>query len=190
MLASSPFCRLALRVAHIKRYRDLMAEVEAEAERINWRFKAGNWKPIIFLNRHHDHNEIERIYKLADFCLVTSLHDGMNLVAKEFLASRADEDGMLILSRFAGAANELRDAIVVNPYASDEIAEAIRLAIEMRPEEKRRRMRWMRQLLKEQNIYRWAGSLITELSKVQLGGSGMPVADAKRKSKGSGANIA
>jgi trehalose-6-phosphate synthase len=175
---------------HIKRYHDLMTEVEAEAERINWKFKAGNWKPIIFLNRHHDHNEIERIYKLADFCLVTSLHDGMNLVAKEFLASRADEEGMLILSRFAGAANELRDAIIVNPYASDEIAEAIRLAIEMSPDERRRRMRWMRQLVKEQNIYRWAGSLISELSKVQLGTAGMPVAAVKKQLKASGASIA
>lgn len=171
---------------HIKRYHDLMTEVEAEAERINWKFKTGSWKPIIFLNRHHDHDEIQRIYKLADFCLVTSLHDGMNLVAKEFLASRSDEDGMLILSRFAGAANELRDAIVVNPYASDEIAEAIRLAIEMRPEDKRRRMRWMRQLVKEQNIYRWAGSLISELSKVQLASPGMPATSVRRQSKASG----
>jgi trehalose-6-phosphate synthase len=95
--------------------------------------------------------------------------------------------GMLILSRFAGAANELRDAIIVNPYASDEIAEAIRLAIEMRPDDRRRRMRWMRQLVKEQNIYRWAGSLISELSNVQLGTSGMRVAAVKRHLKASGA---
>jgi trehalose 6-phosphate synthase len=153
---------------HIKRYHDLMTEVEAEADRINWRFKTDRWKPIVFLNRHHGHAEIDRLYKLADFCLVTSLHDGMNLVAKEFLAARADEEGMLILSRFAGAANELRDALIINPYASDEIAEAIRYAIEMDPAERRWRMRSMRQQVKEQNIYYWAGTLIGELIKVQI----------------------
>jgi trehalose 6-phosphate synthase len=162
---------------HIKRYHDLMTEVEAEAERINWKFKTNNWKPIVFLNRHHDHKEIERFYRLSDFCLVTSLHDGMNLVAKEFLASREDEEGMLILSRFAGAANELRDAIIVNPYASDEIAEAIRTAIEIRPEDRRRRMRLMRELVKEQNIYRWAGTLISELSNVHIEAAKIPVSN-------------
>ncbi len=153
---------------HIKRYHDLMTEVEAEAERINWKFKSGNWKPIVFLNRHHSHEEIERFYKLADFCLVTSLHDGMNLVAKEFLASREDEEGMLILSRFTGASNELRDAILINPYDADEMAEAIRVTLDMRPEERHRRMHRMRELVKDQNIYRWAGTLINELSNVQI----------------------
>ncbi len=153
---------------HIKRYHDLMTEVEAEAERINWKFKSGNWKPIVFLNRHHTHEEIDRFYKLADFCLVTSLHDGMNLVAKEFLASREDEEGMLILSRFTGASNELRDAILINPYDADEMAEAIRMTLDMRSEERRRRMHRMRELVKDQNIYRWAGMLINELSNVQI----------------------
>ncbi len=175
---------------HIKRYHDLMTEVEAEADRINWRFKTNGWRPIVFLNRHHGHREIERFYKLADFCLVTSLHDGMNLVAKEFLASRSDEDGMLILSRFAGAANELRDAIIINPYASDEIAEAIRFAIEMHPEERRRRMRLMRQLVKEQNIYRWAGTLIGELSNLPLEVSKAPASSVRSYAKASEATIA
>jgi trehalose 6-phosphate synthase len=153
---------------HIKRYHDLLAEVEAEAERINWRFQSGKWKPIVFLKRQHSHEEIERYYCAADLCLVTSLHDGMNLVAKEFLAARRDERGVLILSQFTGAARELRDALLVNPYDIDQTAEAIRVALEMEPEEKQMRVHRMRKVIKEQNIYRWAGSLITELCEVRL----------------------
>src|ERR1700688_3187952 len=153
---------------HIKRYHDLMAELEAEAERINWRFQTSRWKPIIFLNRQHNHEEIERYYRAADLCMVTSLHDGMNLVAKEFLAARRDERGVLILSQFTGAARELRDALLVNPYDIDQTAEAIRVAIEMEPEEKQMRVHRMRRVIKEQNIYRWAGSLITELCELRL----------------------
>jgi len=153
---------------HIKRYHDLLAEVEAEAERINWRFQTGKWKPIIFLKRQHNHREIERYYSAADLCLVTSLHDGMNLVAKEFIAARRDERGVLILSQFTGAARELRDALLVNPYNIDQTAEAIRAALEMEPEEKQLRMHRMRRNVKEHNIYRWAGSLITELCELRL----------------------
>jgi len=120
---------------HIKRYHDFLLEVEVEAERINRRFQTANWKPIVFLNRQHSHQEIERYYRAADLCLVTSLHDGMNLVAKEFLATRDDEDGVLVLSRFTGAARELRDALVVNPYDIDQTADAIRMALVMDPEE-------------------------------------------------------
>jgi len=153
---------------HIKRYHDLMAEVEAEADRINWRFQAGKWKPIVFLNRQHSHNEIAPYYRAADLCLVTSLHDGMNLVAKEFLAARRDERGVLILSQFTGAARELRDALLVNPYDIDQCAEAIRVALEMEPEDKQLRVQRMRRTIKEHNIYRWAGNLITELCEVRL----------------------
>jgi alpha,alpha-trehalose-phosphate synthase [UDP-forming] len=153
---------------HIKRYHDLLAEVEAEAERINWRFQTGKWRPIIFLKRQHSHAEIERYYCAADLCLVTSLHDGMNLVAKEFIAARRDECGALILSQFTGAARELRDALLVNPYDIDQTAEAIRAALEMEPEEKQMRVHRMRKVIKEQNIYRWAGSLITELCELRL----------------------
>ena len=153
---------------HIKRYHDLMAEVESEAERINWRFQSGKWKPIVFLKRHHSHEEIEQFYRAADLCLVTSLHDGMNLVAKEFLAARRDERGVLILSQFTGAARELRDALLVNPYDIDQTAGAIRAAIEMEPEEKQSRVRNMRRQIREHNIYRWAGSLITELCELRL----------------------
>ncbi len=153
---------------HIKRYHDLLAEVEAEAERINWRFQTGKWKPIVSLKRQHSHEELERYYSAADLCLVTSLHDGMNLVAKEFLAARRDERGVLILSQFTGAARELRDALLVNPYDIDQTAEAIRAALEMEPEEKQLRMHRMRRVVKEHNIYRWAGSLITELCELRL----------------------
>jgi trehalose-6-phosphate synthase len=153
---------------HIKRYHDLQAELEAEAERINWRFQTGNWKPIIFLKQQHTHQQIERYYRAADLCLVTSLHDGMNLVAKEFLAARSDERGVLVLSQFTGAARELRDALLVNPYDIEQTAEAIRTALEMSPEEKQMRMHRMRRLTREQNIYYWAGSLITELCELRL----------------------
>src|SRR3989441_1903471 len=156
---------------HIKRYHDLFADVEAESERINWRFQTSKWKPIVFLSRHHNHVEIQRYYRTADLCLVTSLHDGMNLVAKEFVASRCDEQGVLILSRFTGAARELRDALIVNPYDTEQMAEAIRFALEMDPEERRLRMQRMRRLLKEHNVFRWAGNLIAELSEVRLDSS-------------------
>jgi trehalose-6-phosphate synthase len=153
---------------HIKRYHDLLAETEAEADRINWRFQTGDWKPIVFLKRHHSHKEIEPYYRAADVCLVTSLHDGMNLVAKEFVSTRDDEHAALILSRFTGAARELRDALIVNPYDAEQLAEAIRFALEMDPEERRTRMQRMRRIVREQNIYRWAGTLITELSELRL----------------------
>jgi trehalose 6-phosphate synthase len=153
---------------HIKRYHDLLAEVEVEADRINWRFQADKWKPIVFLKRQHSHKEIMPYYRAADLCLVTSLHDGMNLVAKEFLAARRDERGVLILSQFTGAARELQDALLVNPYDIEQTAEAIRVALEMEPEEKQLRVQRMRRVIKERNIYRWAGNLITELSEVRL----------------------
>jgi alpha,alpha-trehalose-phosphate synthase [UDP-forming] len=152
----------------IKRYNDFLKEVEAEAERINRRFQTVNWRPIVLLERQYSHREIDHYYRAADLCLVTSLHDGMNLVAKEFLATRDDEDGMLVLSRFTGAARELRDALLVNPYDTDQTAEAIRQALEMDPEEKKQRMQRMRKVIREQNIYRWAGDLIGQLCEVRV----------------------
>jgi len=153
---------------HIKRYHDLQAEIEAETDRINWRFQTDGWKPIVLLNRQHSHKEIAPYYRSADLCLVTALHDGMNLVAKEFIATRQDERGVLILSCFTGAARELRDALQVNPYDIDQTAEAIRAALEMQPEEKQMRMQRMRKLVREHNVYRWAGTLIGELCEVRL----------------------
>jgi alpha,alpha-trehalose-phosphate synthase [UDP-forming] len=153
---------------HIKRYHDLQAEVEAEAERINWRFQADQWRPIVLLVRQHSHKEILPYYRAADLCLVTSLHDGMNLVAKEFVASRHDERGVLILSCFTGAARELQDALQVNPYDIDQTAEAIRAALEMDPEDKRMRMQHMRKAVRAHNVYGWAANLIGDVCDVRL----------------------
>jgi len=156
---------------HIRRYHEFLEEVEAESERINGRFQTDRWKPIVFLKRHHSHDEISRYYRAADLCLVTSLHDGMNLVAKEFVACRNDEEGVLILSRFTGACRELRDALVVNPYDIEEMSEAIRFSLEMEPKERGERMQRMRRIIKEQNIYRWAGNLIAELCEIRPEGA-------------------
>jgi len=153
---------------HIKRYHDLLAEVEAEAERINWKFASGKWKPILFRKGQHSHEEIDRFYRMADVCLVTSLHDGMNLVAKEFIASRHDDQGVLILSIFTGAARELHDALLVNPYDVEQTADAIRTAVEMRADDRQARMQRMRKIVREQNVYRWAGNLISTLCEVRL----------------------
>jgi trehalose-6-phosphate synthase len=154
--------------SHLKRYHDLQAEIEAEAGRINWRFQKDKWKPIVLLNRQHSHKEIYPYYKAADLCLVTSLHDGMNLVAKEFVAARTDETGVLMLSIFTGAASELRDALQVNPYDIDQMADAIRAGLEMDPEEKQSRMKYMRRIVQEQNVYSWAANLIVAVSELHL----------------------
>jgi alpha,alpha-trehalose-phosphate synthase [UDP-forming] len=154
--------------SHIKRYHDLQAEVEAEADRINWRFRLDRWKPIVLLNWQHSHKEIQAYYRAADLCLVTSLHDGMNLVAKEFVAARNDERGVLILSCFTGAARELTDALQVNPYDIDQTAEAIHAALEMEPEEKQLRLQRMRKIVREHNVYHWAGTLIADLCELRL----------------------
>ncbi len=153
---------------HIKRYHDLLAEVEAEADRINWRFQTSEWKPLVYLNRHHSHQEIQRYYQAADLCMVTSLHDGMNLVAKEYVAACEDDQGVLILSRFTGACRELRDALIVNPYDIEQLAEAVRFALVMDPAESSARMHRMRQIVKNFNIYRWAADLTTELCEIRL----------------------
>ncbi len=144
----------------------------SEADRINQRFQAGRWRPIVFLKRHHSHEQIERYYRAADLCMVTSLHDGMNLVAKEFVASREDESGVLVLSTFTGASRELGDALLVNPYDKQQVAEAIRTALEMSPEEVARRMHRMRRIVREQNIYRWAGNLLLGSLRIAGGGAG------------------
>jgi trehalose 6-phosphate synthase len=151
----------------IPSYHNLMEEVIQEADRINKRFQTNDWKPIVLLTRQHSHEEILPYYRTADVCLVTSLHDGMNLVAKEFVASRRDDQGVLILSRFTGASHELADALVVNPYDTEELAQSIHRALEMSPEERRMRMQRMRAMVRERNIYRWAGNLIGELCEIR-----------------------
>jgi trehalose 6-phosphate synthase len=153
---------------HIQRYADFQSEVEAEANRINQRFKNGKWRAIVFLNGQYSHEEVRRYYRAAHLCMVTSLHDGMNLVAKEYVAARQDERGVLILSRFTGAARELRDAIIVNPYDIESTSEAIAQAVEMDVREIVDRMQRMRRSVKEHNIYWWAGSLIGVLCDLRL----------------------
>ena len=152
---------------HVKRYRELITEVEEMVDKVNWRFQTKGWRPIVFLKAHHSHEEIYRFYKIADICMVTSLHDGMNLVAKEFIASRGDEDGVLILSQFTGASRELKDAVIINPYDIEEMADAIYLSLTMEPHERTERMRRMQAVVREHNIYRWAGSLITTLARLR-----------------------
>ena len=152
---------------HIKRYHDLMGEIDELVEKKNWKYLDGNWKPIIYLKRHFSQDEIEPFYMLADVCIVSSLHDGMNLVAKEYVAAKKDLTGSLILSQFTGAARELSDAIQINPYSIEEFADCIKLAIEMPLEEKKKRMENMRKIISENNVYRWAGNIITELTALK-----------------------
>jgi trehalose-6-phosphate synthase len=146
-------------------YQDHLKEVEVLVEKINQRFQKGNYKPILFLEEHHDQKRIFDFYRLADFCLVSSLHDGMNLVAKEFVSAREDEDGVLILSRFTGASHEFASSLLINPYDIEGTAEAIHQALTMLPDEKKERMRKMRQIVREYNIYRWAAEMIAGLVK-------------------------
>jgi trehalose 6-phosphate synthase len=152
----------------IPRYQELQREVENTVREVNQALQTKSWRPILYLERHHERRDIWPYYRHADFCMVTSLHDGMNLVAKEFVSVRDDEDGVLILSRFAGASYELRDALLVNPYDLTETAEAIRTALEMPKEERRARMARMRHVVREYNIYRWAGLLLSELARIPL----------------------
>ncbi len=149
----------------ITRYQEIDAEVDAAVRDVNTRFGTRKWRPVHYVKRHHDHREIWPFYRHADFCLVTSLHDGMNLVAKEFVSVR-ENGGSLILSQFTGASSELRDALLVNPYDLDGVADAIRRAVEMPAEEQRARMSRMRETVREHNIYRWAGLLLGELSRI------------------------
>ncbi|MBN1526429.1 MAG: trehalose-6-phosphate synthase [Candidatus Omnitrophica bacterium] len=152
---------------HIKRYHDLMAEIDELVEKVNWKYMEGEWKPIIYVKRHLSPEDIKPFYKMADTCIVSSLHDGMNLVAKEYVSAKNDLNGSLILSRFTGAARELTDAVQINPYAIEEFAESIKYALEMPPEERARRMENMRKSVAENNIYRWAGAMITELTALK-----------------------
>jgi trehalose 6-phosphate synthase len=151
---------------HIPTYHRLNEELEALAEEINWRHGHDAWKPIIHVNEHYDPGRVYALYRMAAGCVVSSLHDGMNLVAKEFVASRTDQRGVLVLSQFTGAARELTDALLINPYAVDEVAAALHLALTMPPEQQERRMRRMRAQVAENNIYRWAGILLTEAGKL------------------------
>jgi trehalose 6-phosphate synthase len=151
----------------IEHYRQLDQTVEKCAARINARFGKGKYKPIQLLRTHHEPPTVFRFYRAADLCYVSSLHDGMNLVAKEFVAARDDERGVLLLSQFTGAARELTEALIVNPYDLEEASSALAAAITMPPEEQRDRMHAMRALLAEFNVYRWAGGMLVDAARLR-----------------------
>src|SRR4051812_14626262 len=150
---------------HIPAYRDLTEEVAALAERINWDHGADGWHPVVFLNEHHGPEDIFALYRDSAGCVVSSLHDGMNLVAKEFVTARGDDRGVLVLSKFTGAARELADAVLTNPFDVDEMADGLYATLTMPAAEQERRMRRMRAQVADHNIYRWAGMLLSEVGK-------------------------
>ncbi|HEY1286916.1 MAG TPA: trehalose-6-phosphate synthase [Burkholderiales bacterium] len=151
----------------IDEYQNLDARVRALAARINERFASPGYEPIILKIEHHDAVEVYELYRAAELCYVSSLHDGMNLVAKEFVAARDDEQGVLILSQFTGAARELSESLIVNPYDIEQSAAAMHLALTMSPEEQRARMRSMRTLVQEFNVFRWAGRMLLDAARMR-----------------------
>lgn len=153
---------------HIPRYKQLNDEINSLVEEINWKHSQGTWSPIIFTRAHMPYQDILALYGIADVCVVSSLHDGMNLVAKEFVASRPDSNGVLILSQFTGSARELTDALLINPYDIECFADTLHQALEMTSEEKSRRMRKMREIVEQNNIYRWAGKVLSQLLKFEF----------------------
>jgi trehalose 6-phosphate synthase len=151
----------------IERYRQYNESIERLAARINQRFGVGSYRPVILLRSHHEPPIVFRYYRAADVCYVSSLHDGMNLVAKEFIAARDDERGVLVLSQFTGAARELTEALIVNPYDLDEASDALATAIGLSADEQRDRMRSMRAFLSEFNVYRWAGRMLVDAARLR-----------------------
>ena len=151
--------------SEIGAFRQHDKDIEDTVNRINERFGSADWQPILHWPTNLPPSTFSALRRLADFCVVSSLHDGMNLVAKEYVASRVDEGGVLILSEFAGAAHELADSLIINPYATKQFADAIHQALNMDDAERRRRMRKMRDIVQENNIYKWAGSIMKPLMK-------------------------
>jgi trehalose-6-phosphate synthase len=149
----------------IDRYREFGDRVRGLVDRINRRFGDEDYRPIALLDRHHQPSEVFRYYRAADVCYVSSLHDGMNLVAKEFVAARDDEQGVLLLSCFAGASRELTDAVIVNPYDIDGVADMLLVALTMPLAEQRERMRAMRAVVSAHNVYGWAGGMLRDASR-------------------------
>lgn len=148
-------------------YQLLDAQVRSLAESINTRFANGSYQPVYLKIEHHNPEEVNRYYRAADVCIVTSLHDGMNLVAKEYVAARDDERGVLVLSQFTGAAHELYEALIVNPYHIEQTAEALFQALTMPDFEQKERMRSMRAMVRDFNVYRWAGKMLLDASRIR-----------------------
>jgi trehalose 6-phosphate synthase len=151
----------------IDTYREFGQRVRAEVARLNERFGHASYTPLTLIDRHCEPPEVWRLYRAADVCYVSSLHDGMNLVAKEFISARDDEHGVLLLSKFAGAARELTEALIVNPYDLEGVAETLRKALVMSPVEQRDRMRALREQVAEANVYRWAGRMLLDATRVR-----------------------
>lgn len=152
----------------LEEYRSFQERIERVTERINQRFGREGYQPVHLLAKHHEHDQVTELFRAAHMCLVTSLHDGMNLVCKEFVAARDDEQGVLILSRFAGAAREMTEALIVNPYHVEETADALHKAAQMPPSEQRERMASMRMTVREFNVFRWAGNMLADASRSRL----------------------
>jgi len=151
----------------IARYREFGDRIRAQVERLNERFRRDDFRPVTLIDRHCEPPEVFELYRAADVCYVSSLHDGMNLVAKEFVAARDDEAGVLLLSSFTGASRELREALVVNPYDIEGVADALIAALAMPLVEQRERMRAMRVLLADRNVYRWAGRMLVDATRLR-----------------------
>jgi trehalose 6-phosphate synthase len=148
-------------------YRELGQRLSTNAERINSRFGSGRYRPIIMLGMRHEPADVYRFFRAADVCYVGSLHDGMNLVAKEFVSARDDNRGVLVLSTFAGAARELQAAVIVNPHAIDDCAQSLAAALSMPAEDQARRMRSLRAVVAHNNGYRWAGKMLTDTARIR-----------------------
>ena len=149
-------------------YRSFQERIQRVTERINQRFGRPGYQPVHLLAQHHEHDAVMELFRAADICMVTSLHDGMNLVCKEFVAARDDLQGVLILSRFAGAARELAEALIVNPYHVEETADALNQAATMGPAEQRERMASLRSTVHEFNVFRWAGRMLADAGRWRL----------------------
>jgi trehalose 6-phosphate synthase len=148
-------------------YKALQERTLAETERINQRFGRVGWQPIVLVTEYQTPARVVELYRAADFCMVNSLHDGMNLVAKEFVAARDDEDGVLILSSFTGACRELVEALLVNPFDPIETASALERALTMSREDRGERMRLMRRTVKHNNVFRWAGRMLVDAAQIR-----------------------
>ncbi|NLH82435.1 MAG: trehalose-6-phosphate synthase, partial [Phyllobacteriaceae bacterium] len=148
-------------------YGALQADAIRLAEEINARHGTDTWQPIRLVVRHHDQREVYELFRAADVCVVSSLHDGMNLVAKEFVAARDDEQGVLVLSSFAGASRELSEALIVNPYDTRAMAEALAAAFAMPESEQRDRLTLMREIVRQRNVYRWAAQMLIDSTRIR-----------------------
>lgn len=151
----------------ITKYREYALAVEQEAERINHTFGTRDWKPIVLEVKSYTHAQLHDLYRLADVCIVSSLHDGMNLVAKEFVAARSDDEGVLVLSQFTGASRDLKGALMVNPYSAEETSEALHSGLTMQKSEQHRRMSGLRASVRDYNIFRWSAEIIRSLARVR-----------------------